>query len=193
MNTFTLPSRSPRAWARASARCCAASAARCRSASARSRAACASAAAFSDRSGSFACASASPKAVASFSCAIVGAASARSRVVVETICLMVMVLDPLTGLRGERARTRHVRSLSPPELVAEHADFEQQRCRVDAAPELAETGGRRARRRVRDFEQAAFELVEHDGDGLLARIDRVLAVKTAGGDEILGPALFDGD
>src|SRR5262245_59757750 len=83
--------------------------------------------------------------------------------------------------------------LALPQLVAEHTHFEKKRRGVDAAPDFLEIGRRRARRRVDDFQKAAFELVEHGGHRMLAGIRCILTVEAAGDDQILGPALFRRD
>src|ERR1043166_6001245 len=123
-------------------------------------------------------------------CANAGPASVRRTSDVLIVFFMGSLLTPL---HGERARTRRVRLLALPQLVAEHADLEEQRRRVDAAPGFIEPCRSRARWRVDDLEQIAFELVEHDCDRVLAGVDRVLPVETVGGDEIFGPALFGRD
>src|SRR6478672_3217505 len=80
-------------------------------------------------------------------------------------------------------------ALAIPELVAHHTNFEEERRRIDPPADLFQIRRADPRRAVHDFEQAAFEVIEHRGHRLLACLDGILAIETAGGQQIVGPAL----
>src|SRR5690349_15369764 len=63
------------------------------------------------------------------------------------------------------------------QFVAHDPYFEEQRRRVDAAPDVLEIRRGDLRRAVHDFEQAPLELVEHARHRSFAGVDGVLAIE----------------